>query len=272
MITHRLRISCLLTLFLLTLTSIAPAQQLTNADVSAAVKDLKDKDAAVRADAARRLVLLAGKAKAPNLVEAASPALIEALKDSDGKVRNRAVMAFGILWDSTQHNPEMNAAIPGLTALLNDDLEDTRVRAAYAFIVFGPDAKMALPALTDAAANRSASYRVREAVRRAFEAISQPTVADIPTLINKLRDSDAQVRVQAAYDLESIGAGAKPAAGSLLVALKDPEARVRYFAALALTKLIDTQSDAGPLIGPFIDLLKDPDKGVRTQTDSALDK
>lgn len=278
MITHRrrlttlLRTAGLLTLLLLTLTSISPAQQLTSADVSAAVRDLKDKDAGVRADAARRLVLLAGKAKAPNLVEAASPALIEALKDSDSKVRNRAVMALGILWDSTSHKPEMNAAIPALTALLNDDLEDTRVRAAYQLIRFGPDAKMALPALTDAAANQSASYSVREAVRRAQEAIRQPTVADIPTLINKLRDNNAQIRVQAAYDLELIGVDAKPAFASLLVALKDPESRVRYFAALALTKLIDTQSDAGPLIVPFIDLLKDPDRTVRWQAVNGLEK
>ena len=204
MITHRrrlttlLRTTGLLTLFLLALTSIAPAQQLTNADVSIAVKDLQDKDAGVRADAARRLVLLAGEAKAPNLVEAASPALIDALKDSDSKVRNRAVMALGILWGSTQHKPEMNAAIPGLTALLNDDLEDTRVRAAYALIVFGPDAKMARPALTDAAANRSASYRVREAVRRALEAIGQPTVADIPTLTS---DANVARRLKGKLDL-----------------------------------------------------------------------
>jgi len=53
MITHRsqlttgLRTACLLTLFLLTLTSISPARQLTSAGVPAAVKDLKDNDVGI---------------------------------------------------------------------------------------------------------------------------------------------------------------------------------------------------------------------------------
>ena len=277
MITHHYRLTtvptaCLLTLFLLIPSSIAPAQQLTSVDVQAAVKDLKNKDAGVRADAARRLVLLVVKAKTPNLVEAASPALIEALKDSDSKVRNRAVMALGILWSSTQYRPEMNAAIPALAALLKDDYEDTRVRAIYALIGFGADAKPAVPVLTEVAANQSAGPRVREAVRRALEAIEQPTVADIPTLVNKLQDIHDQVRVEAAYDLKSLGANAKPAFSSLLVALKDPEPRVRFFAVLTLNILIDTQSDVGPLITAFIDLLKDRDDSVRWQAASGLEK
>ena len=43
---------------------------MTSTDVFAAVKNLRDKDAGARADAARRLVLLTVKAKTPALVEA----------------------------------------------------------------------------------------------------------------------------------------------------------------------------------------------------------
>jgi hypothetical protein len=66
------------------LTSISWAPRLTSAEVPAAVKDLKDKDARVRAAASRRLVLLGVNA------ETASPALVEALKDSDSVVRHRS--------------------------------------------------------------------------------------------------------------------------------------------------------------------------------------
>lgn len=44
-LTTNFRTAVLLTLFLLMLTSISPAQQLTSAGVPAAFKDLKDKDA-----------------------------------------------------------------------------------------------------------------------------------------------------------------------------------------------------------------------------------
>ena len=82
-LTTRFQTACLLTLFLLTLPLISPAQQPTNTDVHAIIKEVKDKDAAVRSDAARGLVLSVLKAPDHTLVEAASPALIEALKDPD---------------------------------------------------------------------------------------------------------------------------------------------------------------------------------------------
>ena len=80
-------------LLLLTLVPVsASAQKPTAADVPTLVKELKDKKALVRADAARRLVLLGQDAKP------ALPDLIEALSDTDDKVRHRALMALGNLW------------------------------------------------------------------------------------------------------------------------------------------------------------------------------
>jgi len=262
----------LLTLFLLTLTSISSAQQLPSADVTAAIKDLKDKDAGVRADAARRLVLLTVKAKPPSLVEPASPALVEALKDSDSKVRYRSVMALGQLWSSIHPGPEMIAGVSALADLLNDDYEDTRVRAAYTLAMLGPNAKAAIPALTEAANKQAGNYRVREAIRSAVKSIGRATVADIPALVIELRDNNVQVRQRAAQRLESLGTDSKPAVASLLGALKDQNVRVRFLSVMALDNLIDTQVDVGTFITPFIDLLKDPDKGIRRQATHGLGK
>jgi len=61
------------------------------ADLSTLVKDLKDKDAKVRAEAVRRLTGLGETAKP------AIPALVQALGDSDAKVRHRAVRLLVII-------------------------------------------------------------------------------------------------------------------------------------------------------------------------------
>ena len=276
MITHRCRLTTtfrsagLLTLFLFTVTPISWAQQLTNADVPAAVKDLKNDNAAIRAEAARRLVLLAVKAKTPALVEASSPALIEALKDSDSKVRNRALMALGIFWDSSQPGPEIKAAIPVLAALLKDDYEDTRLRAVYMLAALGPDAKAAIPALTEAASDQSVD--VRYAVRSALQDIRRPTVADLPELVVQLRDTNAEVRRRAARNLELLKTDAKPAIGPLLQALKDQNVAVRSLSFNTLANLIKTQSDVGAFITAFIGLLKDRDEGIRQQAAYELGK
>ncbi|MET0646656.1 MAG: hypothetical protein ABW208_08535, partial [Pyrinomonadaceae bacterium] len=70
--TTSLRTGCLLCLLLLTLAPVASAQKPTTADVPTLVRELKDRNARVRADAARRLVLLGQEAKAalPDLIEA----------------------------------------------------------------------------------------------------------------------------------------------------------------------------------------------------------
>jgi tetratricopeptide (TPR) repeat protein len=269
-LTTTFRLAGVVTFFLLTLISISWAQQLTNADVPAAVKDLKNDNSAIRAEAARRLVLLAVKAKTPALVEASTPPLIEALKDPDIKVRNRAVMALGILWKSGQPGPEMKAAIRVLAALLKDDSEDTRLRAVYLLAALGPDAKAVIPALTEAA--RDQSVDVRYAVRSALEEIARPTVADIPELVAQLRDTNAEVRRGAARNLVLLKTDAKPALGPLLQALKDQNVAVRSLSLATLSNLIETQSDVGIFIKPFIDLLKDRDQGIRRQAGYELGK
>jgi len=277
MITHLIRLTTsfptagLLILFLLTLTHVSSAQQLTGAGIPAAVKDLKDKDPGVRADAARRLVLLALKAPNPALVEAASPALIDALKDPDNTVRYRSVMALGILWTSVQPGPEMKKdAVPALAALLKDDYKNNRLRAAFTLARLGPDAKAAIPALTDAANNRSEG--VQFMFREVLDEIGRATVADIPQLVAQLRDNNAEVRAQAIQRLESLKTEAKPAIGPLLQALKDQNTRVRFLSVLALNNLIETQSDVEAFITPFIALLKDRDKYIRSHAASGLGK
>src|SRR6476661_6483960 len=88
----------LLCLFLLTLAPVSSGQQAD--DVPVLIRDLKNKDAKIRAEAVRRLTPL-GEAAKP-----AIPALVKALGDSDAKVRYRALIVLGHLWSGLERGPE----------------------------------------------------------------------------------------------------------------------------------------------------------------------
>lgn len=110
-LTTRIWMTCLLCLLLLTLAPVSSGQKPTAADVPAIVKDLKDKEAKVRAEAVRRLTAL-GEAAKP-----AVPALVKLLKDKDEYTHGRAMHALGRI------GPAARAALPALTKLFTQQGE-----------------------------------------------------------------------------------------------------------------------------------------------------
>jgi len=113
---RRLWITGLLCLFVLTLSPVSSAQKLTATDVPVLVKQLKNKDAKIRAAAASGLASLGQPAKP------AIPALIETLRDSDANVRFQSIRAIRNSWGWNEHYPpEVEAAIPILADLLKDE-------------------------------------------------------------------------------------------------------------------------------------------------------
>jgi len=193
---------------------------------------LQDKDAAVRWCAAEVL----GKLKDP----AARPALQKALKDENVRVRSRAAEALGNLKDL--------AAQPALQEALQTD-EDARVRRSAA---------KALGKLKDPAARLTLQDTIKHegpGVRR--------SAADLPTLLELLKDKDAGKRSTAA---QGLGKLKDPAVWpALQEALKDEDAGVRYWVVEALGNLKD------PAARPALqESLQDKDAKVRRSAAEAL--
>src|SRR5262249_23615466 len=69
---------------------------------------------------------------------------IDLLKDDSGTVRHTAAGALGRI------GPEAKAAVPALTNLLKDHDDRVRDAAAWALGLMGPESKAAVPTLTDA--------------------------------------------------------------------------------------------------------------------------
>ncbi len=195
--------------------------------VPALTKALQDKDLRVRANSALNLVRV-GKAARPAL-----PALRAALKDPAACVRVAAAVA---LWEiDRQAEPAV------LIDALGSSIEDIRVRAAAGLGDMGAAAAGANGPLRTALQDQTSTVRLWTA--RALWKTQKDTVAVVPALVDLLRDANAAVRVDAAWNLTEIGPAARGALGSLTEALQDPEPKVRALSALALWK-IDRQIEA----------------------------
>ena len=126
---------------LLAFTAVAAAAT-REEEVAKYVKDLTNKDAAVRKSAADGIGKIA-QVKASAAKPALQP-LLDALKDSTPSVRSAAALAVGRL-------DEPQEAVPALHKLLKDEKEmSVRVAAARGLGQMGPAAKEALPALREA--------------------------------------------------------------------------------------------------------------------------
>lgn len=110
-------------------------------DVPPLIAKLKDKDAKVRAEAAKEIGYI-GSVKAAFTKSAVAP-LIDVLKDSDANVRKEAASALGEI------KPDRKLAIPALTEMLKDKDNGVRAAAATALGNFGAASKDALPMLMD---------------------------------------------------------------------------------------------------------------------------
>jgi hypothetical protein len=105
------------------------------------IKELKDKDAKVRATAAEEIGKL-GQTKS-SLAKPAIAPLLETLKDKETKVRAAAALALG------QCDPEDGEkAVKALTELMNDTKEDDLVRR-YAVMGLGAMGEKAKAAVGD---------------------------------------------------------------------------------------------------------------------------
>jgi HEAT repeat protein len=89
----------------------------------------------------------------------------------------------------------------------------------------------------------------------------------IPALLTALKDSDANVRAEAACDLGQLGPRAKATVPGLRVALSDEDAHVRAFAAEALLRA-DPADALG--VAALVEALTDGDAAVRLAAAGAL--
>ncbi len=124
-----------------------------------------------------------------------------------------------------------HAAVLG--ALLHDEHWLVRMYADAAVEDFGPDAMIAVPALT--LALQDEDLNVRQAAARSLGAIGPPASASVVALCNALRDSDGGVRSYACEALEKVG-NVEAGAAVLLANLHDPDVNIRFVTACVLAK------------------------------------
>jgi hypothetical protein len=129
-----------------------------------------------------------------------------------------------------QPKAEPKEDVVTLVSQLKDKDPLVRLRAARELAALGPAAKLAIPALKEAAENDEDEV-VRIAARRALQAaVDTQSKETLTTLLQQLQDKDPLVRLQAATKLGKLGASAKSALPALKQALTDSDEDVRLVA------------------------------------------
>lgn len=236
---------------------------------------LKDKDAGVRAAAARGLELMKDK-------RALKP-LIAALKDPDPSVQAAAANTLGRMRSAAEAVKE---AVKPLAAALESKDQKVRWAAAGALAAIGKPAvesliaalkhddgtvrMIAAKALTEArepraakgltAVLKDANLQTREYAAEGLRHTA--TTAEMKAIIAALGDEAWSVRWRLIAALVRIG---KPAVEPVIAVIKHDNANVRASAVLALRQLGDPRA-----IGPLIAALKDPEHKVRLEATLAL--
>jgi HEAT repeat protein len=126
--------------------------------------------------------------------------------------------------------------------LIGDDLR-TRWYAAYALGEMGPDAAMAVDALTKILANPSEYEYLRGGSAWALGRIGPGAASSVPLLTEALASHHVSVRRNAAWALGAMGPVGKPAVEQLRKLSKDDDATVRVNATAALWR-IQRESEA----------------------------
>lgn len=186
-------------------------------DVDSLLRDLKDNNSTIRANAAEAL----GKINDSRVVDP----LIYALHDRNSSVRQNAVLALDSL------------AGGSLIQSLKDKDIEVRKCAIYKLGSFGVNGLL-IQVLKDQTQNST----VR--VSAAFALGSLGNEEAVEPLIQALNDTDPNVRAEAAIDLGDIGD--KRAVEPLIRALKDDNSRVRDYASQGLGEINNTRSDFIP--------------------------
>jgi HEAT repeat protein len=217
-------------------------------DISSLISDLGDKDAPIRLRAAEALT---GRGSA------AVPELRKALKDTNDQVRIAAATALGRI------GPEAKASIPSLIEALDDKHRYVRAEAAKALSRMGDAADAAVRPLFQVMVDEDIGVR-----HNAAEALARIGPVAFPSLIERLKHEDKQVRMEAAYGLGVTGGDATDdVCLALADALKDPDRDVRQLAAESLGKI---GLIAKPAFSALIQTLQDEDQFVRLHAAYAL--
>ena len=239
-------------------------------DVSALAALLKNQDAKVRGQAAKRLdsmgmksVLLSGSFRG----EAAISALIEALKDPESNVRYYSLSALStLMYNATP--PDLGAIIPTLTELLKDAHSGTRWQAALLLGKIGPRSRAAIPLLTRILTDGDDTTRGYAAY--ALGQIGPESTVAAPELLKLLKDPVANVRESAATALGKVDPGsARVVIAALSEDLKHEELAFRGRAARALGSF---GSEAKPAVPLLADMLKTEDYFWRHEVVRTLEK
>lgn len=171
-----------------------------------------------------------------------------------GLIRANAIEALSYLGTSAE------AALPVLTACLPDEHKRSRVDVCYALACIGrnrPD--IVVPALIQALTN-SPAYRRISAIHALATFGVQGTSA-VPALQDMSRDTDPEVRIQAAIAVKTISPETPNALAPLISNLADPDIQVRRNAFRALDSLGTNGTDALP--AAVASSLHEPDPEAR---------
>jgi HEAT repeat protein len=208
----------------------------------------RDPDANVRKQAGLALVSLGATAVA---------GLKETLKDGDPILRRDAATVLGAL------GPDAKEAVPDLVGLLKDREAEVRAAGAGAVGAIGKGAAEALPLLLDLLQDQ----RDFATQRQAFVALRRIGSADVPGLLQKLREINGKGRWATPFVLKQFGPKAKDAVPHLVKTLGDPEVGMRLGAVFALGEIGPEAQAAIPALGKILD---DPSPVVRAAVTVAL--
>lgn len=205
--------------------------------ISLNLRDLRNKNASVRAGAASNLGNIAAPGSRNSVREQtrkAIPALVEALKDTDKTVRWAAAAALGNI------PGDMRVAVPALIEALQDQDEMVRERAASSLGRIGQNPELAVPALLGALKDEDTRGYALDALIKFGPAAK----AAVPVLIALLKEDDPYLPWYAAQVLGAIGSDAQAAAPALTDKLRATDDQIRLEAADALAKIGRNQMEA----------------------------
>jgi HEAT repeat protein len=203
----------------------------------------------------------------------AVPRIASLIKDKTSwEVRAAAAYALG----TTSLDPKKGMAREGWTALMagiKDTCLEVRRQSILSLIVLGPpprnENQQELQDLKRIAANKSEHEKVRIWARVCIMRISSVSEEHLVAIARYLRSEKADVRIESARALATVGKDAKSRKDDLCEALKDKEAEVRAWSASALGSMGKDVKECAPAL----QILKnDQDPVVRQAAIDALDK
>ncbi|HSL21961.1 MAG TPA: HEAT repeat domain-containing protein [Vicinamibacterales bacterium] len=186
--------------------------------------------------------------------------LSDLLQSKERAFRERGLSGLG------EMGPGAAAAVPALVSLLNDPDRFVRCRAIDVIAAIGPAAAAAGPELQKQAAagvdvmDSSCANSVQRALERIGAVTPPPTwsrvtpESDLPTALEQLRSTDAEVRRRGLMSIEAHAERGAEAVPALLATLKDPDLAIRYRAAYAVTSVDPAQ--AAPALPVLVEMMR----------------